>query len=155
LRVPFVVSWPGRIPRGKTHDGLVISLDIAPTTFAAAGLSVTTADRFDGVNLLPYLMGRASADPQRALFWRFGLQFAVRQGDWKLATWKSDTGDKFTTALYDLKADVGETADVAARHPEVVRMLQSAWNAWNQGNVRPLFGDKIEMEETRSARWAP
>jgi arylsulfatase A-like enzyme len=154
LRVPFIVAWPGTLPNGKHFDSLVSSLDIAPTVLGAAKVPVKAADKFDGVDLLPYLLGRKTTEPHPALFWRFGRQFAVRQGEWKLACWKDDTGKKFTTALYDLKNDPGEQTDVAAANPERVRSLQAIWNEWNKSNVRPLFGDKIEMEEVRLAPWA-
>src|SRR5687767_7418134 len=88
LRVPFVVVWPGTLPRGKHFDATVSSLDIAPTVLAAAKAPAKSADRFDGVDLLPYLLGRRMDEPRQALFWRFGRQFAVRQGEWKLACWK-------------------------------------------------------------------
>lgn len=153
VRVPFLVSWPGTLPKGKTFVGVISSLDIAPTILTAAKSLVTTEDPFDGVDLLPFLRGQKTGDPHSALFWRFGRQFAVRQGDWKLVCWKNETGDKLTTALYNLKADPEEKKDVTAANPDVVRTLQAAWDKWNRDNRPPLFGDKIEMEESRTAPW--
>lgn len=124
MRVPFVVSWPGTLPRGKNYDAMVSSLDIAPTVFAATGVPVQAADRLDGVDLLPHLLERQAGAPHAALFWRFGRQFAVRQENWKLVCWKIDEGAQFTTALYDLKNDPGEKTDVAAEHAGIVRTLQ-------------------------------
>ena len=40
--------------------------------------------KLDGVNLLPYLEGKNTAAPHETLYWRFGEQMAIRQGDWKL-----------------------------------------------------------------------
>jgi len=37
VRVPFFISWPGKIPADKTDDRLIIQLDILPTSLAAAG----------------------------------------------------------------------------------------------------------------------
>ncbi len=153
IRIPFIVSWPGTLPKGKTYDRPVISLNIGPTALAAAKVPLTASDKLDGVDILPYLTGKKTGDPHESLFWRFGRQFAVRQGDWKLVCWKNETGEKFTTALYNLKNDPGEKSDVTAANPETVRTLQAAWNDWNKGNARPLFGDKIEMEESRTAPW--
>ena len=50
----------------------------------AAGVSLSADARLDGVNLLPHLMGETSKDPHDALYWRFGQQMAIRQGNWKL-----------------------------------------------------------------------
>ncbi len=41
LRIPAVISWPGRIPRGRTTDQVAISMDWVPTLLAAAGTSPT------------------------------------------------------------------------------------------------------------------
>ncbi len=50
-RIPFILSWPGRVPAGQTRDQLVGHRDIAPTFLAAAGLDDRAAD-LPGANLL-------------------------------------------------------------------------------------------------------
>lgn len=40
VKVPFIVSWPGRIPRGIESDALISTIDIVPTILEAAGLSI-------------------------------------------------------------------------------------------------------------------
>ncbi len=84
IRVPFVASWKGQLPAGKTYDQPVIQLDILPTALAAAGVEVKSEWKLDGVNLLPYLEGKNTAAPHDILYWRFGQQMAIRKGDWKL-----------------------------------------------------------------------
>lgn len=153
VRVPFFAAWKGSLPEGKTFDGLVSSLDIAATALAAARIAVKSEDRLESVDLLPYLRGARKEPPHEWLAWRFGRQFAIRKGDWKLACWKDDEGSTFTTALYDLKSDAGETTDQSGRHPTIVRELQAQWDDWNRANVRPLFGDAIEMREVEVAPW--
>src|SRR5262245_48065241 len=68
IRVPFVVTWPGHLPAGRTYAEPVISLDILPTALAAAGVAVPRRLHVDGVNLLPYLTGRHDGPPHEALF---------------------------------------------------------------------------------------
>ena len=75
LRVPFVVHWPGTIPGGRTDDRPVISLDVAATTLAIAGIEQDA--QLDGVNLMPYLNGENAAAPHDALYWRWIAQSAV------------------------------------------------------------------------------
>ena len=73
----------------------------------------------------------------------YGSQLqAVRSGKWKLhfphgyRTMAGKPGgkdgiptaysqDKIGLALFDLEADIGETTDVADKHPEVVKRLQA------------------------------
>jgi arylsulfatase A-like enzyme len=95
------------------------------------------------VSLLPHLRGEARGDPHEALFWRFGQQMAVRKGDWKLVKYDlAAEGGSGTSAtkLYRLADDIGETTDLAAKHPEKVKELQADWDQWNKGNVAPLWG---------------
>ena len=58
------------LPRGKTYDPLVSSLDIYPTAAAAAG--VPLHQKLDGVNLVPFLTGQESGQPHPLHFvmWR-------------------------------------------------------------------------------------
>ena len=127
IRVPFIVKWPGKVPAGKVIDEPVTSLDIFPTALAAAGVAVPREKKPDGLDLLPLLTGDAPP-PQfaRALFWRFGEQWAVREGDWKLAAPRGGE-----PALYNLKEDVGERRDRAADEPGRVKALREAWEKWN------------------------
>ena len=52
------------------------------------------------------------------------------------------TDDQGVTAarLYNLATDPGETKDLAATMPDKVKELQAKWDAWNAGNVKPLWG---------------
>src|SRR6185503_21239895 len=46
IRVPFVVSWKGKLPAGKVYDQPVIQLDILPTALAAAGVEAKADWKF-------------------------------------------------------------------------------------------------------------
>jgi arylsulfatase A-like enzyme len=136
VRVPFLVQWKGRLPGGLVYEQPVIQLDILPTALAAAGMAPPSDAKFDGVDLLPYLEGKRGGSPHEALFWRFGPQTAVRMGDWKLTEATGSGGKK----LFNLKDDIGETKDLSAAHPEKVKELQAAWDAWNKNNVPATWG---------------
>src|SRR5690606_16634096 len=51
-KVPFIVSWPDVIKKGKKSDALVSAIDIVPTILDAAGLAVADK-RVTGKSLLP------------------------------------------------------------------------------------------------------
>ena len=139
IRVPFIVTWPARIPAGRTYSQPVIALDIMPTALAAAG---ATRDAklaaLDGVDLLPFLTGKNTAAPHPRLFWRMdaGEAFAVREGNWKwLRTYQN------APQLYDLSADLGETRDLASSRPDIAERLAAAAAEWNHGLIAPSFGN--------------
>jgi len=60
IRVPFIISWKGHLPAGRTDARPIIQLDVLPTALAAAGVELPQA-KLDGVNLLPYLTGKIAA----------------------------------------------------------------------------------------------
>jgi len=135
IRVPFLMQWPGRIPKGKTFPHPVIALDILPTAVAAAGGKPEADWKLDGVDLLPYVTGRSRNAPHERLFWRFGAQWAVREGDWKLMS----MGDG-PAQLFHLRRDVGESTDLSAAEPARVASMKAAWDGWNANNVPPRWG---------------
>ena len=138
IRVPFFVSWPGKLPAGKIYHEPVISLDIAATALAAAGGAAPA--NLDGVDLRPHLTGEKSEPPHTALYWRLGPQRAIRQGRWKLVDWRDFTAKKQSGwQLYDLTQDVSEKEDLAAKNPAVVAELAQAWDRWNTKNIAPLW----------------
>jgi arylsulfatase A-like enzyme len=141
VRVPFVIQWKGRLPAGKDYDRPIIALDVLPTSLAAAGGEIRRDGKLDGVNLLPFLEGKDAGAPHEMLFWRFGEQRAARKGDWKMVRYDS-TG----THLYNLRDDIGESKDLAAQQPEVLREMQAAWDAWNRDNVAPLWGGGAKVK---------
>jgi arylsulfatase A-like enzyme len=138
IRVPFFVSWPGKLPAGKTYARPVTALDILPTACAAAGASAGAG--LDGVDLLPFLTGEAAGEPHDALYWRFGPQKAVRKGQWKLVDWRDFAARRNSGwQLFDLEKDPGEKADLAASRPQLAAELRAAWDGWDRRNVAPLW----------------
>ncbi|MBA4065575.1 MAG: sulfatase [Isosphaera sp.] len=154
VRVPFLLRWPGKIPAGKVYDHPVIQLDMTPTALAAAGVAATADDKFDGVNLLPYLAGEQAGAPHAALYWRFGGQMAVRAGDWKLVKAAEASGvsrrEKATVdgaKLFNLKDDLGEQTDLAAKHPDKVKELAALWQKWDAELVPPAWGPGAKKKD--------
>jgi arylsulfatase A-like enzyme len=148
IRVPFVMSWPGTLSPNTTDDRLVIQLDLHATALAMAGVAVKPEWKLDGVDLMPYLRGVNKGNPHEALYWRFGKQMAIRQGDWKLVRYDLAVEKKSgpsPVCLYNLKADVAETTDLSAKHPDKAAELLAAWTAWDRDNVPSLWpGDMVK-----------
>jgi arylsulfatase A-like enzyme len=138
VRVTWLAQWKGRIPGGRVVSEPVIQLDILPTAVAASGAAIELDWRLDGVNLLPLLEGKTDTLAREALYWRFGVQQAVRHGDWKLIK----VGQGQPDMLFNLATDQGEQTDLASAHPERVRMLRDLWDKWNTGNQPPRWEDR-------------
>jgi arylsulfatase A-like enzyme len=145
IRVPFFVSWPGQLPEGKVYEQPVSALDVLPTAMAVAGALVSEDSAkaeatLEGVNLLPHLKGEKADAPHESLAWRFGPQKAIRRGKWKLVDFRDfEAKAQSGWQLFDLDADISETKNLAAGHPELVAELSKAWDDWNAKNVAPLW----------------
>ncbi len=138
IRVTWLAQWPARIPAGRVLAEPVIQLDVLPTALAAAGAEVKPEWQLDGVNLLPLLEGKAETLGRDALYWRFGVQWAIREGDWKLVKASKD----MAPMLVNLASDRGEQTDLSAANPDKAKQLQAKWDAWNASMMPPRWEDK-------------
>jgi arylsulfatase A-like enzyme len=137
IRVPFVVSWPGKLPAGRTYEHPVISLDALPTALAAAGAKRDPKrPALDGVDLVPFLSGKNSAAPHARLLWRMdgGEAFAVREGNWKWLRTYSNPPE-----LYDLAKDIGESRNLAKEKPEIAARLAAVAANWSRELAAPVW----------------
>ncbi len=143
IRVPFFVSWPGKIDPNTRFEHPISTLDVLPTAVVAASpanLSSPFSEKVEGVNLLPHLTGETKQPPHKMLAWRFGPQKAVRQGDWKLVDWRDfETKSQSGWQLYNLADDISESNDLATKHPDKVTELSNLWEAWNKHNIAPRW----------------
>ena len=122
IRVPFIVTWPGRLPTGKIYKHPVSSLDVGATAFELAGLSKDS--KLDGMNLIPHLTDKVKAPPHKKLFWRFWRQAAVREGKWKYY----QAGDR--KYLFDLSSPEHEKVNLIKKHPEMAAELEASLQSW-------------------------
>lgn len=172
IRVPFVISAPGRLPAGRVEGRMVSSLDVMPTVLGLAGARVPGFA--EGADVTPALTGRDHGQIHDALLWRMGPNHAVREGRWKLLVVnKSEVADDLSrilgspvpdgvpavvgplgqwVLLYDLQADPGETRNVAAEHPDVVRRLAKRFELWDRQNVDPMFTSRRQVQTTIGGR---
>jgi arylsulfatase A-like enzyme len=143
IRSPLVVWGPGLVEPEKVgtvnRTSVLAAIDLVPTLLTIAGVEAPDA-RFDGQGLPGVLLGGSEASRDEPLFFRrppdrdafYGVpdlpDLAVRHGKWKLLC----EYDGSQPQLYDLDADPGETADLSARHPDVVQRLTRAVVAWHE-----------------------
>lgn len=132
LRIPLIVSWPGRIPRAVI-DEPTVNMDFTQTLTELCGLPAPAEPGLDGVSIAARLKG-GPAGPPRTFAFHFPHYTnqgskpagAIREGDWKLI----EDYDDGRVELYDLAADPGERADLADKHPDRVAAMRSKLAAW-------------------------
>jgi arylsulfatase A len=124
-----------------------MTIDILPTVAGLIGAKLPD-HKIDGRDIWPLMAGEDGAEsPHEAYFMYYGKQLqAVRSGKWKLhfphgyRTMAGKPGGregipadysqaKIGKELFDLDADIGETTDVASKHPEIVERLSALADA--------------------------
>jgi len=159
VRVPAIVRWPGVVAAGSIGSKLATAMDLLPTLVAAAG-AATPRRPIDGVDLGPLLRAEPGAEPRDEFAYYYGRGLrAVRKGSWKLVLphqsqtykaappgqdgWPKQGPDvSVPLALYDLRADPGETVDVKAAHPDVVDSLLAIADRYRRDLGDDLTGVK-------------
>jgi arylsulfatase len=161
VRVPFIASFPGRIPSGAVSDALVSALDITPTAARLCGAKLPERP-LDGIDIWPLLSGRQKALERETLLYFDNVHLqCARLGNWKLHMARHNSfvygpapqGGRRNLPLrnpelYDVVRDPTESYDVAASHPDVVRDIMSRVERLLTGFPAPI---QEAWRETRAA----
>lgn len=119
MRTPTIAWWPDTIQAGITTDAIGTTVDLLPSIATLTHATVPSDRVIDGQNVLDLLLGRPGAkSPHDVLFYEVD---GVRRDNWKLV--KRSTRQAVRLELYDLEKDLGETNNVAKRHPDLVEEL--------------------------------
>lgn len=136
MREPTIAWWPGHVPAGATCDTVTGEIDVLPTFVKLAGGTVPDDKKIDGVDIAPLLLGQSKESSRQVQYYFDGNQLqAVRSGPWKMAIAPQHEQNRLKgqqqepskppfPKLYNLDSDIGETTDVAAQHPDVIKHLQ-------------------------------
>ena len=143
LRVPLIIAWPGNaeIRAGGISDGLAHVTDILPTLTELAGISGhggswrgRAVEAVTGRSLVPMLKGApGSVHGDAPLGYELSGNAALFRGDYKLVRNLKPTGDG-QWRLYDLKADPGETRDLAGAMPDRFAAMMADYRAYAKAN---------------------
>jgi len=139
--IPFLVSWPARLPRGRIRGDLVCLTDLFGLATSAAG----KPELREGVDLLALCEGKA--EPREELVGYYGepgtfrFKIMVRRGEWKYIFIANGNREQ----LFNLREDPREFTNRAADRVEVLRSLRlRAVAACRRAGARDaLSGDEL------------
>ncbi len=143
IRVPAIISWPGKVPAGEVRNQMAVATDWLPTITELVGIPSPTHP-IDGKSLVPIIESADAPDNHEIFHWTFGRHWAVRKGDWKLLFDPLDTTEKRHPApnreediyfLVKLSQDPGEKTNLAKGDPAKVRELKQIHDAWAKQNL--------------------
>jgi arylsulfatase A-like enzyme len=134
VRVPAVISWPGKLKAGSVVNEPLHIVDVFPTFVKLAGGSLAQPLPLDGKDAWPTI-AEGKPTPHEEIVYGLG---AIRRGDWKLIEadveyygWKADV-----THLYNIHQDPYEKMNLANDLPEKVKELRARL-AYHATQARP------------------
>lgn len=130
-RIPFLVSWPARLPAGVRRDELVSLVDLfgiatGATTTNDGGRRTNGVETRDGMDLLGVLAG--TAQPRERLIGMYGepgtpqFKIMVRQGAWKYIFLANGGREQ----LFNVAEDPAELQNRAGTEEALVRRFRTA-----------------------------
>ena len=127
VRVPAIVSFPAKFPKGVARDQIMTAMDWFPTVLDLCGVKQAEgAPKLDGHNLLPLIEKANAPSKYQSLFFAWGTKWAVREGDWKLI---GSTRNE-NVSLHNLAEEKPEVKNHAKEKPEKVSQLRALYSKW-------------------------
>ena len=133
VRSPGFISWPGKLPAGKTVAQICGAIDILPTLLSLSGISRVGDKPLDGKDLSKLFFDADPQWPDRMIFSNWAGKTSVRTEQHRL----DDKG-----ALFDMKNDPGQTKNIAVNEPEVAKKLSDAVAQWRKEVIPKKSDDR-------------
>jgi arylsulfatase A-like enzyme len=125
LKMPCIIQWTGKIPKGKVSKSLCSTLDFLPTIVKYTN-SKLPAVALDGFDLSPVLEYKEKSE-REYFFYSSGKEIiGVRNNEWKFLLQSGERNAASNTApeLYHLSKDISETKNVIDIYPEVAARMK-------------------------------
>ena len=127
VRVPAIISYPAKLPKGKVRGQIITAMDWFPTVLDLCGVQqLSDSPKLDGHSVLPLIRNAKAKSKNKILHFAWGKKWAVRESDWKLIG--SDENTK--VSLRNLADAKPEAMDYAKVKPEIVRRLRKLHTDW-------------------------
>ncbi len=132
-RVPFLVSWPAGMAKGKVSDALVSQVDLFASLSSLTGTAIPQGAATDSQDQLATLLGKEKKGRDYVIEQAGSL--SVSDGEWKYiapsngraysALTNTELGNSKEEQLYQLKQDIGEKNNLASEHPDKIAKLKA------------------------------
>lgn len=168
IRAPAFVAGPG-VAAGRIVSSALHVRDVLPTLLELAGVQAVTPTSAPAAETLsggrswvPILAGQRDSirSPDNALAWELFFRRGIRRGQWKAVFSSTSIGfaaiaasatDPARWRLYDLRADPGETHDLASAEPVVLGELIREWDRYASENGVVLPRAPVPAQATAPA----
>ena len=144
VRVPALVEWPKKIAAGSKTDYPAVTSDYLSTILEIVGADYPDKRPTDGISLIPVIEGKRTERPRPIGFLHRG-RVAMTDNRYKIVKYppekkqrsnvkqkRETTADGRPFLLFDLIADPGESNNIAAKHPEIVKRLALQLEVWQE-----------------------
>lgn len=130
IRVPAIVSWPAKLPKGQVRNQAVTIMDWFPSLMEWCKVEEPKV-KLDGRSLKDVIASPEASSPHKVLHFQWRTSWAVRKGDWKLIGAKGRKPDsKVKLSLYNLADEKPEAKDYADEKPARVAELLELHEEW-------------------------
>ena len=133
LRVPFIMRWPGRVPRDTVSNEIMHVVDVFPTLARVAGVAMPADRPIDGVDQLDFLTQATERSAREGFVYYIKTELrAAKWRDWKMHfVWETEpnagANHLETPYLFNLVQDPKEESDV------------NSTQGWVRGPIRRMI----------------
>lgn len=125
IRVPAIISFPSKLPKGAVRDQAISCMDWFPTIMELCGVPLPEV-KLDGQSIMPIIKSADAPTHHKVMHWHFEQRWAVREGDWKLISAPQGEPD-FLGSLAD---EEPERRNYIKEKPEIAEKLFQLHNDW-------------------------
>ncbi len=124
IRVPAIISYPAKLPRGEVRDQAIIAADWFPTVLELCGVDRPKVP-LDGKSVLPVIASASEPSQHETMHWGWARNWAIREGSWKLL----GSGNQ-PKQLVNLDDEQPERKNYLKEKPKLAERLHQAHNSW-------------------------
>jgi arylsulfatase A-like enzyme len=133
IRVPGLMIWPAKIKEPRTVTAPCFTSDYFPTILAALEIPLPSDRAYDGVDILPFAIGKQIERKKPLGFLnKDGKEAAWIENRYKLISRKKGN------ELYDLINDPGENINLIEKAPKIAKRMEGQLLNWRTGVIAEL-----------------